>query len=233
MTEERWLEPKSKIPFVGIVAIVLIVAVVAIFIKTQLGPFFPASTVEVTEGTAANTITGKASSSFIGLREIDLTQKELLSGVLNIRDRNIRFTIDVASQIMTIRDNGVTEEVMLDLKGDALSSTFEHNNQKTYVKIELSKRNLFYNEVDKMGVPVNIVLADITTYTGRFQYKNQNYLFTYQPLADEATISGITTSTITLTQENNIYVGAWQDGTSIKPITVDILKHKATIEDVY
>ncbi len=235
MAQESWIEPKSRIPFIGIIAIVLIVAVVAVFVKIELGPLFPKSDIQIQQDNSltGNAIAGKSSSSFLGLREIELTRKERLEGILNTPKHAVKFVIDVPEQIMTISEGTTTEEVVLSSDGQTLGATFDHNNQLTRVDISLSNKRLLYNEIGKSAVPPNIDLSDMITYEGTFIFKNVKYQFQYEPSSDEVTISGTTTSVIKITSEGSTFSGIWQNENINHPIIINMQEHQATIEDVY
>jgi len=234
MADDGWLEPRTRIPFVGIIAIVLIVSVVAIFIKTQLGPLFPASDITIqTSEDGAPAVAGKASNSFAGIREVTLDRKERLQGIMSTTAGSRIYTIDVPAKLLTISDGASREEIILTSVDQELIATFEYADINTRIAIAPAERTMSYSEPGKSSYPTIIALGDITSYEGYFTFRNQNYLFQYFPAGDNAVITGSTQATVALTQSGTTYTGVWNDGKNERPVTVDMEELKATIEEVY
>ena len=160
MAEDRWLEPRTRIPLAGIVAIVLVVAVVAVFLKSQLAAFFPETTISVTAGGASEAnVAGQASSSFDCLRQIALTRKERLHGILQQSSGAQRYTVDVPERLLTISRGDTQEEVVLTLEtSGVLVAVFEYNGQPTRVDIDPLARELV---VQSPGVTANLIAVPL------------------------------------------------------------------------
>jgi hypothetical protein len=222
---DGWLEPRTRIPFIGIMAITVIVAVVAIFIRAQLAPLFPESTVEVESGDA---LTGRATSdTFYGLREIDLSRKELLQGTLQSREAT-KFTVDAANRLLNVND----EEVVLQPMDDRLIATFEYQGANTRVEIDGAERTLTLTRPGTSALTTVVQLSDIVVYRGSFTYRNQQHVLELQPATKIATIRGQDTATIQMAGDDKLY-GTWTEGKQKRPIIIDLKAREATIEDIY
>lgn len=239
MESDSWLEPRTRIPFVGIIAITLIVIVVAVFVKTQLGPLFPASDITIKEAGNAPAITGRAtsSSSFIGLREIDLQRQEYLRGVFNTGKGSRQFTADIARKILVIEQNGVREEIILAPSTNdptVFTAIFDNNNLATRIDLDTGDLVLRYSEPGKSVGYTSITLSALVTYEGAFKFRNQQYTIQFIPGSDEAVIAaGSVQARVPLNKENGLYSGTWQDDRNNRPVTINPKRLQAVIEDVY
>ncbi|HIH25102.1 TPA: hypothetical protein HA251_08775 [Candidatus Woesearchaeota archaeon] len=239
MESDSWLEPRTRIPFVGIIAITLIVIVVAVFVKTQIGPLFPASDITVQEAGNAPAITGRAtsSSSFIGLREIDLQRQEYLRGVLNTGEGSQQFTADIPRRMLVIEREGVREEIILAPSSNdptIFTAIFDNNNLATRVDLDTGDLVLRYSEPGKSVGYTSITLGTVVTYEGTFKFRNQQYTIQFVPGSEEAIIAaGSVQTVVPLLEENGLYSGTWQDDRNIRPITINPKRLQAVIEDVY
>jgi hypothetical protein len=229
---DSWIEPRSKIPFVGIIAIVVIVAVVAIFIKTQLGPLFPASDVKVETAGKAN-VAGHASASFYGMREVQLKQAEYLQGALVTGDRSIGITVDPASKLLIIAEGSRREEVQLHENGDKLSATFEYNGVQTTMDVSTADRYLTYVEPGRSVAQLQVPLSHGRRYQGLFTVRNRQYLLQFYPEANYATVIGNSADRIDLARTDATFAGNWDEAGKQHPVSIDAEKMIATIEEVY
>lgn len=223
---DGWLEPRTRIPFVGILAITIIVAVVAVFIKTQMAPLFPEAEVTVQD---TNTLTGMATSSdtFYGLREIDLKRKEYLRGTLQSKEATV-FTVDVANRLLTI--NG--EEIELQRSNDHYIARFEYQNLATMVDIDPAERTLIISKPGTSAVHTTLLLSDLVVYRGEFTYQGETHILEVTP-GSGATIRSSQSYSIPLTQSGEKLRGTWVDGKQKRPVIIDLADKQATIEDVY
>jgi hypothetical protein len=236
MAPDSWLEPRTRIPFVGILAIVIIVIVVAVFVKTQLGPLFPPSDVHVQSASEAPIATGRASSSFIGLREIALREKELLQGVLNTGSGARTFIIDTQGRLLIIDDSKTQEEILLkpsESDPGTLTAQFDYKNQQTRVDIDPIDAALRYSEPGKSVTPIMLGLGTLVTYEGTFRFRNEQYLFQFSPSSSEAVITGATPAVVPLVKDGHADSGTWQDGPNNRPVSINIATMQAVIEEVY
>jgi hypothetical protein len=227
---DSWIEPRTRIPFTGIVAMVIIVAVVAIFIKTQLAPFFPASDVTVTD--EQQNIGGRASASFYGMREVPLSKKAYLQGVLNTPTRGLTFTIDVSGQYMTIAQGERREEIQLHDEDGLMVAVFEYEGVQTQVGVDPIARTLKMNEPGKSVAFTEVGLSELLVYQGTFTLRNEQYLFQFSPAGPQAIISSNTVAHVPLTQSGSTYSGVWRTDKS-HPISIDTEKKVATIEELF
>lgn len=223
---DSWMEPRTRIPFVGIVAMVLIVAVVAIFLKTQLEPLFPKAEVTVEDETA---LTGRATSeSFYGMREVDLHRQDVLAGSLSRKGGALTFSLDAEERMLTITDAGIEEEIILYPRDGLLKAYFEHNGIDSVIVIDPVARSLTFGS--DAATPIEIGLDDAIIYTGSFTHKGTQHKVVFTPAASEVVIGS---DSISLADDGRIFTGAWTTGKTSKPVTIDIAKELLTIEDVY
>ncbi len=237
MVEDRWLEPRTRIPLAGIVAIVLVVAVVAVFLKSQLGAFFPETTISVTEGTPADAnIAGQASasSSFDGLRQVPLERKERLHGILQQSSGARTYTVDVPERLLTISQGSSQEEVVLTVgTGGILTGVFESAGKATRVDIDPLDRELVVQSPGVSANPITVPLTETLAYEGYFTYRNERLLLQYVPSGPSVRISGASIDTVPLTISDGILVGTWTRDTVEHPVTVDTSRSLATISAVW
>jgi hypothetical protein len=226
----EWLESHTRIPFVGIIAMVIIVAIVAIFIKTQIGPLFPASDVKVE--TENGNVAGHASASFYGVREIQLKRTEYLQGVLNRNEHSLLLVVDPASKLLVIIEGSRREEIILHEDGDMFTATFEYNGVQTNVRVSVDNY-LLYTEPGKSAIQMRVPLSDGVRYQGYFTVRNRQYLLQFMPTQHSAAVIGSITNQIDLSLKNGIYAGVWDEAGKKHPITIDLSKMIATVEEVY
>jgi hypothetical protein len=222
-----WIEPRTKIPFVGIIAMVAVVAVVAIFIRTQIAPLFPPSDVSVQA--SSQNIAGHASASYLGLREVPLYAKTYLRGVLNTPKQGITFTLDTSRKLLVIAADN-REEVELQTHGDLLAATFEYNGAQTVVQVDPVSGVL---KISSPGVSVGatqVNLAEYTVYEGLFTMRSKQYAIDFSSAGSYATIG---TDIIQLTQDGAMYRGSWSESGKTHPVTINAESQEATIEDIY
>lgn len=237
MSEDRWVEPRARIPLAGIVAIVLIVAVVAVFLKTQLGAIFPTTTVQVTDAQGANTanIAGRASGTFEGLREITLARKERLEGVLHTSDGARVFTVDVPARTLTVARDGQQEIFPLEPGANgALAAAFELDGVVTRIDVAALDRTLTYSRPGVSANPIAVPLVETLAYEGFFEYHGERLLLQYLPGKDAVRFTGAQTDLVPVTAaDDGTLAGTWvRDGTS-HPVRVDTARLEATIADVW
>jgi hypothetical protein len=213
---DRWLEPKTRIPFIGILAIVLVVAVVAVFTKSQLDRLFPESNVQVQEQRVVS-----GSASFYGVREVKLERKELLSGVLSGK-RTLRFIVDVPDALLTIKENEIEEEIEMFRDGDALVATFEFMGHQT--RVVITNGILTYSE------PGVSVISDVVPLRETAEYRATVSLGgnAMEVLVDRETLY-IGADAIPLSFDGNYYRGQWGK----HPVTLNPKTQILTVEDFY
>lgn len=228
--KDDWLEPRTRIPFAGIIAMVLIVAVVAVFLNTQLRPFFPGDSVRVTStaGSQEN-VAGRASVSFAGLREIDLVRKERLEGSLGREGTSMRFTVDADAGLLTIAERGRVEEVVLNPGDDGMTATFEYDGAQ--VRVDIDGRRLRLSSPG--AVPIDVTLAPVASYEGTFMFNNEEYLFQFFPAGGYALIGARETAQVSLASSGATYAGTWNDGRRTHPVVIDTVRLQATIEEIW
>ncbi len=229
MRKSGWLEQHTRIPFAGIIAMVLVVAVVAVFLKLQMDSLFPESEVKVqSEQEANNALTGMVTASFQGMRKVPLTEVNRLSGMLHQTDRQLKFTVD--QDILFIEDGGLKEEFVLESGLGYKSASFDYKGK--YVRVDIfSDRNfLFFIEPGRSG-PVRVALANEKSFQGNFQYMERLWQFQYYPGGNYVLIDG--GSNIRLVRKGDLYVGTWFERGRSHPIRVDPVEQVATIEEVW
>jgi hypothetical protein len=226
MTDDPWIERNSRVPVVGIIAIVLIVAVVSFFLKPYVLPDSPVSV-------SSGNVQGRASASFAGTREVPLQQKAYLSATLSTRAGARTFTVDVPAQLLIITENGNREEVELHAEEDKLAATFEYNGRQSHVDVHPAERSLSYSEPGYSAVTIDLVLSEIVAWQGTFRFKNSQYLLQFYPAGSRAVISSDKIESVPLAQSGTLYAGIWTDGDTDRPITVDAEQHLAMVEEVY
>lgn len=224
---DGWLEPRTRIPFVGIIAMVIIVAVVAVFIKTQLSPLiFPEAEITVEDG---NALTGRATSeTFYGMREVELDRKELLRGSLQGRQGALTFTIDVPNQLLLLSNGERIEEIELQPAEGRLHATFSYNDVTAMLVADPADRSLSYSTESTM--PMTLRLSEHITYLGQFIYKGDEYAVEFTPAAGQLLIAG---KNIPLSNDGKFFSGTWMNGRVNKPVRIDTEKALLTIEDIY
>jgi len=233
MPEDRWVEPRARIPLAGIVAMVLIVAVVAVFLKTQLSTIFPATTIQFTDGASEN-VAGRASASFEGLREIALVRKERLTGLLHRIDGALVFTVDVPERLLTISRGATVEDVLLEPGEDGtLTAAFEHDGTATRVDVDTLARAMIFSKPGVTSNPITVPLTETLTYEGYFTYRSERLLYQYRPGERAVRMLGSTADTVPLTEADGDLRGVWsRDGTEhLTMIDLDTLR--ATIAGVW
>jgi hypothetical protein len=226
-----WLDPDTRIPFLGIIAMVIIVAVVAIFMKSQLAPFFPEATITVNEDT--ENLAGQASSSFYGTYEIPLSQKNYLQGVLSTPRRSMSFSIDVQNQLLIITQGDRQEEIELHDEDGKLVATFDYDEISTRVSIEPQEHLLHLSEPGKSISSIDVNLADNLLYSGELFLRNQEHYFQFSPGETYLFITSSNTVRIPLTAKGSLFSGIWEIGGKTYPITVDAEAKTITIEDLF
>jgi hypothetical protein len=226
MADDPWIERNSRVPVIGIIAIVLIVAIVSFFLKPYV---LPDSPVTVT----SDNLQGRASASFAGMREVPLQQKAYLGATLSTPGGARMFTVDVPARMLIITEDGNREEIELSPKEDALVATFEYNGRSTRVDIRPTERTMAYSEPGYSAVTIDLVLSEVVTWQGIFNFRNSQYLFQFYPAGSRATISSDSIVNINLAQSGSLFTGTWNDGNNARPVTVDVEKRVATVEEVY
>ncbi len=237
MPEDRWVEPRARIPLAGIVAIVLIVAVVAVFLKTQLGAIFPTTTVQVTDtqGTDTANIAGRASSTFEGLREIALARKERLEGVLQTGDGARVFTVDVPARTLAVTRDGRRETFPLELGANgALTAVFELDGVVTRIDVAALDRTLTYSRPGVSANPIAVPLVETLAYEGFFEYHGERLLLQYLPGQDAVRFAGAQTDLIPVaTAGDGTLAGVWTRDDTSHPVRIDLTRLEATVADVW
>jgi hypothetical protein len=232
MAGDGWLESGTRIPFVGIIAIVVIVAVVALFVKVSFAPLFPASDVTVEDGNAlTGMVTG--SESFYGIREIDLQRKELLRGTLTTPQESLIFTLDVPQKLLTIQHERNVEEIELHSLDERLTAAFEYYGQQAVVDIDPAKRELVFHLPQRNAQPITIMLSDTILYRGEFLFRSETHKLEFWPASTQATIKASRSARVQLEPKDNLYTGVWTDGKTNRPMTVDVQERVARIENIY
>lgn len=231
-----WFEPRTRIPLAGMLAMVLIVAVVAVFLKTQLAAVFPDSTVQVTS-TAENpdgfNTAGRASATFEGLREVRLQRIDEVQGVLAVNGPALRMTFNPDSSLLTLTRQGRVEEVVMESTASGYVAVFEYENSQVRVEIDGSLRSLHYVS-DAVGLaPVAVALAPVTTYEGEFMMNGDSVRFQLLPASNIARLTGVSTWDVSLVATENGFSGSWNDGARTRPVTISTSTLIATIEEVW
>ena len=228
---DSWIEPRTRIPFVGIIAMVIIVAIVAVFIKTQLGPMFPKSDVKI-EAESANAA-GHASASFYGVREIQLQRTEYLQGVLSTSQRSMSIVVEPASKLLILTEGSRREEIKLHEDSDKIAATFEYDGVPTNIRVDPVSDYLLYTEPGKSAVQMQVPLSNNYRYQGFFTVRNRQYLFQFMPASGYATILGSSTDNVNLNVKGTTYTGIWDEAGKEHPVTIDATKMIATVEEIY
>ena len=230
MARSGWLEPQTRIPFAGIVAMVLIVAVVAIFLKVQMGELFPDSTVEVRSAQEERNVAGLAASSYFGERKLALTDVSKLQGLLHTTQRQLAFLVH--EDTLTIIQGSQREEVLLIQRSDRLTASFEYNTNAVRVDVFPKQETLVWSE--EGSSPVRVSLSERITYESEFIADGTTYEFIFYPAGEYVTIQGpVLGYEISLLRKNGLYVGTWFENGNSHPVKVDPSVQTATIEEVW
>ncbi|MDD9953121.1 MAG: hypothetical protein OXR66_02190 [Candidatus Woesearchaeota archaeon] len=226
MAKDGWLEQRTRIPFVGIIAIVLIVGTFAVVVHED--DEFSVSGDR--NGNADALLRGKASDSFVGVAGIELNKKERMHGVLNTPAYSLQFVVDYYGKLLTLHSNGKTEEVVLTATDDGLAATFERNGQTVRVDVYGAERVLVYKGAT---TPISVHLADTVQYEGFFLYRSGKYLFQFSPASDRVTITGDERYDVGVANQHGLYVGTWNENGNSHPILVDLAAMRAEAHDVW
>jgi hypothetical protein len=225
---DGWLEQRSRIPFAGIVAIVVIVAVVAVFLKAQMSTVFPPGDLTVQSSPTGNVVAESASDSFYGEREVPLQRKEYLAGIMNTPSGATSFRVDYGARLLLVTREE-TQEIQLVPVSDRLTATFTLESTQARVDIDGAARTLIFSEPGK-AVPATIALAELVTYQGSFLHKERSYPIAITPGAGEATIQG---ATFPISKTEDGYHGIWAAGKQHSPVTIAGDFSTITIEELY
>jgi len=225
MANDGWLEQRTRIPFVGIIAIVLIVAFTAAFFKVPTNDFEISSTQDA--------LRGKASSSFQGERTVPLSYEERLQGLYSSSSGTTLYSVDVSSKVLYIKKTN-TEEVLLEViqDGKGLTATFELQGIDTRVDIYPADEILYHTNL-ATGAVTEIKLTETIGYEGIFVYNEEDYTFMFNPSGNYAQISAKNSYRVPLTETGHLYTGTWREYGNAHPVTVDTLRLVAVIEEVW
>lgn len=216
----NWLEPRMRIPLVGIIAITVIVGIVALFLRAQLTE----NDVRI-QPPALEETNVRGSASFQGQRQFSLTYKERLAGMLHSDRGAIAFTVDVPARLLTVKQDGREEEVLLQPTedGTGLHATFERSGRDVTTVVYPGKRTLRYAD----GFPVDVTLSDAVSYEGGFLYDGERHAFRYLPSEDKAVIENGERWSVAL---DGTLEGTWRD---THTVSVDPEKQTATISGLW
>jgi len=216
-----WLEQRTRVPFVGIVAIVLIVAVVAIFLRVGLEDILPDSEVTVrgVKGEDSNLL---GSATFSGSRQTYMTYVELLQGVLVTRDGSVALTISPIDKRLVLDHGTLHEEVLLDVTQDGLgfAATFEYNGEQVTFTVFPAEHEASWHQVG--GLSVQTQLVDVTRYKGEFLFNGIQHVVTVDPGDPHVVIEGEETSTVPLSPAGKLLTGTWRSANALHPIEMNV-----------
>ena len=235
MADDGWLGGRQKIPFAGIVAIVIIVAVVAIFIKTQLTPFFPESKMTVEAGNIA----GKGSSdSFAGEVNVPLEEQYFKEGKLHLGQNTIAFKVNIAKSILHVETQGKTTDIILEQRDNKLFTQFEDDIDHVQTLVTMNNLDpvvLTYVQMGKSAVPITVALRDSINHRAEFSVRGEAFIFELDTATEIVTIKHKTTEEIQLYRVGEKLEGTWIKGNSERHITVSKADGKLTakIESIY
>jgi hypothetical protein len=230
---EGWLEERTRIPLAGIIAIVIIVGVVALFMRAELTRYvFPSSTVEVID-TAAEGANARGSASFAGERDIPLAYKERLEGVLTTTEGSLSVQVDAAARSLTLVRDGEREEVILSPSedGTGLVADFEFDATQTRVRVDPAARSL---TLARDGLPVVVTLTDAVSYDGAFTHAGKDYGLRFAPGGPSALVThGGGMVVVPLARAGQEYSGVWSESQGDHPVRIDAEKLVATIGELW
>lgn len=236
---DSWVEPRSRVPLAGIIGIVIVVAVVSLFLKTHMDTLFPGSQFvvepELARDGTSNTI-GKAGQSFQGIREFPLSSSEVLRGTLQKSEDTFTFTVDVQEQHMIITKNGLhREEILLERTGDSLTAEFEYDNEETRVDVYPKRNSLQYSKPGVSNQPIDVAVAMVPIYRGRFLYEGIWYVLEFLQQSDTALITGEQAYIVALSeQQPGEFSGTWREDGSSHPVKISLQSPaSATVEDLW
>jgi hypothetical protein len=225
---ESWIEPRTKIPLVGIISMVLIVVVVAIFMKTQLSALFPSADVRV-ESERQNTV-GSSSASFYGEREVILTKTVYWQGILQTPSQVLRIQINTNKLLMLLTENSVQEEIMLTQQEGNLVASVERDGVQTLLIFDPITGQLRMSQPGQEIGVTTVQLSQAPLYEGSFTLRNEDHDFVFSPSGSYALVAG---SRVTLAQSEELYTGMWKYAGKMRPIRVNAENGIATISEIY
>ncbi len=217
-----WLEQRTRIPFVGIIAIVVIVGIVAVFLRSGLSDLLPESKFTVTSASDGTNAAGSA--SFRGERAVPLTFESRLEGILVLEKRSVGLSVDAAGKRLYTTSDGLREEILLERTQDGLglTATFEYDGLPVVVTVYPSERTLDWRKVGGLGTTVQLV--EDTQYSGRFLFNGKQYTVRVEPGRPGVVIrTNDESANVNLRWMNRMLVGTWRspDGAS-RPVEVDL-----------
>jgi hypothetical protein len=226
-----WLEPHTRIPLAGIIAMVVIVAVVAIFVKTQLSPLFPESEITIQQESDSN-IAGSASASFYGDREIPLARVGYLQGTVTDRSGTATYRVDTAARMLYLQ-RGTTEEIVLRQEGDLLIASTEQDGVPTNYVVEPVRERLAISKPGTSSLVLQVALRETVTYRGAFSLRGRECFIDALTAEDAALIHCDGTDRVELERADDALTGVWEERGKEHPMRVDLNERIATISDVY
>ncbi|MBR9700536.1 hypothetical protein GOV11_01585 [Candidatus Woesearchaeota archaeon] len=237
MARDSFLDSRTKIPFFGIVAMVLIVAIVAVSLRTQVAGLFPESTVTVRSSDAiTGNVVGSGSASFYGQREIPLVHKTRLRASMHQYDEILIFIVDEDARTARVSSGNLETTVALSPRNDGsgLTATFEFAGKNRRIDVFAMTGRLLYSEPGTSALVPELKLSDVVSYDGSFEYKNVQYGISFVPSGEYIMISGRSTeSKISLVRQGSSYAGTWFESKKGHPLKLNPGDRTVVLENMW